>query len=89
MVACTGEGGWTPIYSEMKRDSKGTLTFTVPEGTKRMFLVVSGAPTEHVRKAYTQDVKDDYEFPYRFKVTGTDVNTGYVKVVAEDVVVSQ
>lgn len=86
IVACTGEGGWTPVYSDMKRDSKGTLTFTVPEGTKRMFLVVSGAPTEHVRKAYNQRVDDDYEFPYRFKVTGTDVNTNYVKVVEESVV---
>lgn len=85
LVACTGEGGWTPVYSEVRKDSKGTMKFTVPEDTKRLFLIVSGAPIEHVRKPYNNGVNDDWEYPYRFKVTGTDVNTGYMKIEKENV----
>lgn len=85
VVACTGEGGWTPVYSEMQKSDSGSLTFTVPEDTKRLVFIVTGAPTSHRQKDWDEDVSDDYHFPYRFKVTGTSINTTYVKVTKEEV----
>lgn len=85
IVACTGEGGWTPVYSEMQKSDSGSLTFTVPEDTKRLVFLVTGAPTSHRQKDWDEDVSDDYHFPYRFKVTGTSINTTYVKVTKEEV----
>lgn len=85
IVACTGEGGWTPVYSEMQRTDNGTLKFTVPEDTKRLALVVTGAPTAHAQKRWDENTANDYHFPYRFKVTGTTINTTYVKTTAENV----
>lgn len=85
IVACTGDGGWTPVYSEMQSSDSGSLTFTVPEDTKRLVFLVTGAPTSHRQKDWDEDVSDDYHFPYRFKVTGTSVNTSYVKVNKEEV----
>lgn len=86
VVACTGEGGWTPVYSEIQRDNKGSLTFEVPQDTKRLVLIVSGAPQNHIRKDSDQSVENDYEYPYRFKVSGTTVNTKYVKLTNEEIV---
>ncbi len=86
LVACTGTGGWTPVYSEMKRDNSGTLTFTVPEDTKRLFFVVTGAPTEHYQKKWDSNTKNDYQFPYRFKVTGTELQgSTFIKKSTEEV----
>ena len=86
LVACTGTGGWTPVYSEMKRDNSGTLTFTVPEGTKRLFFVVTGAPTEHYQKKWDSNTKNDYHFPYRFKVEGTELQgSTFIKKSTEEV----
>ncbi len=86
LVACTGTGGWTPVYSEMKRDHSGTLTFTVPEDTKRLFFVVTGAPTEHYQKKWDSNTKNDYQFPYRFKVDGTELQgSTFIKKSTEEV----
>ena len=75
VVACTGTGGWTPVYGSMNSSCSGKTTFIVPEGTKRLYLIVMGAPTEHSQKTWDSDVTNDYEFPYRFKLTGTTVNS--------------
>lgn len=86
LVACTGTGGWTPVYSEMKRDNSGTLTFEVPADTKRLFFVVTGAPTEHYQKKWDSNTKNDYQFPYRFKVEGTELQgTTFIKKSTEEV----
>lgn len=86
LVACTGTGGWTPVYSEMKRDNSGTLTFTVPEDTKRLFFVVTGAPTEHYQKKWDSNTRNDYQFPYRFKVDGTELQgSTFIKKSTEEV----
>ncbi len=86
LVACTGSDGWTPVYSEMQRSNSGTLTFTVPENTKELYLVVTGAPTSHIANEWNErSVAKDYHFPYRFKLEGTDVSTSYNRVHTEEV----
>lgn len=83
LVACTGEGGWTPVYSEMQRSDSGSLNFTIPEGTKRLALVITGAPTTHTQKKWDENTSNDYHFPYRFKLTGTSVLSTYAKIEKE------
>jgi len=57
-----GERVYSNIFSE-----KGKITFTVPQNTVNLWLVVMGAPKEH------HTLKKDNEYPYQIKVTGADV----------------
>ncbi len=84
-VALTGSDGWTPVYSEMQSANSGTLTFTVPENTKELYFVVTGAPTSHTQHSWDENVSNDYHFPYRFKLDGTDVASSYNRIYTEEV----
>ncbi|MBR2981283.1 MAG: fimbrillin family protein [Odoribacter sp.] len=85
VVATTGNDGWTPVYGEINRSNSGTATFTVPTNTKKLYLVVLAAPTEHAQKTWDGNVTNDYEYPYRFKVTGTTVNSSVNTITNEEV----
>lgn len=96
-----GDAGWrysfaallkddSRVYSEIGRDSVGSLSFTVPDNTKQLWLVVSGAPKNHFHHEWnsTDDTpntgsEDDEQWPYAFKLEGTDVQ-GHITI--DDVV---
>lgn len=68
------------LYSDTFSNSPGTAEFTVPPGTKFLWLVVMGAPTEHWihaggrgrRNATVHTTSNaDEQWPYCFKLTGT------------------
>ncbi|HEY7091333.1 MAG TPA: DUF6055 domain-containing protein, partial [Tepidisphaeraceae bacterium] len=61
----------TRVYSEMFSKSPGTGEFTVPADTKFLWLVVTGAPTEHWIHAADRNPNNDEQWPYRIKLTGT------------------
>jgi len=63
LVAVGSNGQST--YSEMKRDRKGTLTYTAPAdgSAEHLWLVVMGAPGKHQR---LQDMTDSRTWNYRF-----------------------
>lgn len=65
----------TRVYGEMNSASVGTsnASFEVPANTERLFLVVLGAPTEYRQQEWDDDCKDDDQWPYRVKFTGTDL----------------
>lgn len=47
-----------------------TLTYTVPAGTKELWLVVMGAPTEHVRHHWKEgDNSGDEHFPWKIALS--------------------
>ncbi len=52
------------VYGNMGSTPEGELSFAVPENTEYLWLVVSGAPTEHWKNKEEQ-------WPYRIKLTGT------------------
>lgn len=49
----------------------GTATFTVPEGTIRLWAVVQGSPTEYRRCPWDDKEATDDQLPYQVKITGT------------------
>lgn len=65
------------IYSPIFKKQHGKATFEVPEGTKSLWLVVSGTPKKHwtrpIRWGHNPDTTPDEQWPYRFKITGTKV----------------
>jgi hypothetical protein len=63
------------VYGDACKDAEGTTTFKVPENTQYLWLVVSGAPTEHWtvvmgRRAKPADNLEE-QWPYQIKLTGT------------------
>lgn len=58
------------VYGPMYTETEGQVNFNVPAGTAHLWLVVSGAPTEHWSiggRNYTEE-----QWPYRFKLSGTE-----------------
>lgn len=62
------------VYSEMGSDAEGEISFTVSEGTEYLWLVVSGAPSEHWEHLLDGNDLNDEQWPYKIKIEGTDVN---------------
>ena len=72
-VATDKEGRST--YSETGKDAPGSLSYTVPEGTEKLWLVVMGAPTEYWRTperwGNEGEDKESAQWPYHIKLNGT------------------
>ena len=66
------------IYSEIYKEAEGTANFTVPENCNYLWLVVSGAPTEHWPVVFRwgppkpDDPKEE-QWPYQIKISGTSL----------------
>lgn len=67
----------TRVYSDPARDAAGKLEFTVPANTEYLWLVVMGAPSEHVPLAQTRRRQaaatstEHAQWPYDFRIEGT------------------
>lgn len=61
-VYCTGTGKKTVDYG-----------FIVPEGAKRMWLVVAPALSNYIQHKWDDNVANDDQWPYYFKLSGTDI----------------
>lgn len=86
----TGKAGWrygflavkengSRVYGKMYSNSNGEVQFKVPNNTKHLWLVVSGAPTEHWKHDIDSDDKNDEQWPYQIKVTGTTLDKSALK----------
>ncbi|MCR5132107.1 MAG: DUF4859 domain-containing protein [Prevotella sp.] len=69
-------------YSEIGRAKEGTLDFDVPEGTRNLWFVAMGAPTEHFHHVWDDNNDNDEQWPYAVDFQGTDVK-GHVKNLKE------
>jgi hypothetical protein len=80
------------VYSETFSKSPGTAEFAVPEGTKFLWLVVMGAPTEHwihvpargsgrrgAASAPATNPNSNEQWPYQFKLSGTGPDEAIVR----------
>lgn len=63
------------IYSDIYADSENNVKFTVPENTEHLWLVVSGAPTEHWEHIWDGNSDNDEQWPYQIKLTGTTLHS--------------
>jgi len=66
-VYCTGTGTKSVDYG-----------FTVPEGTKRMWLVVAPALKNYLQHKWDDNVTNDDQWPYYFKLSGTDIGSNAI-----------
>lgn len=67
------------VYGKMYSSSNGEVQFKVPNDTKHLWLVVSGAPTEHWKHDIDSDDKNDEQWPYQIKLTGTTLDKSALK----------
>ena len=73
-VAIDGNGQRT--YGPMYASAEGTAEMTMPAGVQKLWFVVAGAPTEHWRHAWDDDVSNDEQWPYEVRFEQTDL-AGY------------
>ncbi|WP_321316467.1 DUF6055 domain-containing protein [Labilibaculum sp.] len=63
------------VYGDVFKSANGSACFTVPENTEYLWLVVSGAPTEHWPVVFNWGASDDdskeEQWPYQIKLSGT------------------
>ncbi|WP_321343639.1 DUF6055 domain-containing protein [uncultured Draconibacterium sp.] len=72
------------VYGDINRSAKGKVNFVVPENTEYLWLVVSGAPTEHWPIVMrwgppTDDDPKEEQWPYRIKLEGTTIDSSFIK----------
>ncbi len=67
------------VYSEIFKDPNGIVSFVTPKNTEYLWLVVSGAPTEHWTKTMGRNSNagdnPDEHWPYQIKIAGTTLDT--------------
>ncbi|NLB63986.1 MAG: DUF4859 domain-containing protein [Fibrobacter sp.] len=67
-------------YSEMGSldyasgaNPEGSLSYAVPSGCSKLWLVVSGSPQEYWRHEWDDDDSNDEQWPYQVKFAGTNL----------------
>lgn len=73
----------------MAKDANGNTTFKVPKNTEYLWLVVSGAPTEHWPVSMGRQgnrnnpeapkPNPEEQWPYQIKLTGTTLDESVIK----------
>ncbi len=64
-------------YGEIFSSKKGKAEFKVPAQAEYLWLVVSGAPTEHTTVARKEE--ENSQWPYKIKLKGTKLDVGFVE----------
>jgi hypothetical protein len=72
------------VYGKVYKDASGTATFKVPRDTEYLWLVVSGAPTEHWpvtagRQRQAAEAGLEEQWPYEIKLNGTSPDGSVVE----------
>lgn len=70
------------VYGRMYSNSSGTAKFKVPRDTEYLWLVVTGAPTDHwpvaAGRQRTESSKEE-QWPYQVKLSGTSPDQEVIK----------
>ena len=62
----------TRVYGTAYSTPDGTAEFIVPEGTEKVWFVVTGAPKTHWRHAWDDNAANDEQWPYEVTFEATD-----------------
>ncbi len=54
-------------------DASEKVGCTVPDGVKKLFLVVSPAPSEYIQHKWDEDITNDDQWPYTVEFNGTNI----------------
>ncbi len=63
------------LYCHGKGSATATVSLTVPQGTNRLWFVVSPSPTSYIQHRWDERISNDDQWPYRFKISGTDLTS--------------
>lgn len=63
----------TPVYGAMEKTKEGVASIIIPASIKTLWLIVTGAPTEHVNHIWDDVSTNDQNFPYKVKFTNTAI----------------
>lgn len=61
------------IYCEGNAELTADVNMTVPQNTKKLWLVVVPAPTTYLQHKWDEKINNDDQWPYRFSLEGTDL----------------
>ncbi len=64
------------VYSEpvfVGASLKGTAAWDVPAGTSKLWMVVACTPTQYYGHSWDEDDTNDAQWPYRIRISGTDL----------------
>ena len=64
-------------YAPMKQGETQRVSYTVPEGTERLYWVVMGAPETYHSHPWNDNEADDEQWPYKVRFEGTDLLGGF------------
>jgi len=75
------------VYGNVGKNTQDAAAFQVPENTEYLWLVVMGAPTEHVaasrgrgrRRGDGSGGSQEAEWPYQIKLTGTTIDEAFIE----------
>lgn len=67
------------IYGKVFSKAEDTVHFTVPDNTRYLWLVVSGAPTQHWEHITDEKASNDEQWPYQIKLAGTSLDDSVIK----------
>jgi hypothetical protein len=72
-VACKKNG--KRVYGDMHAEANGEAAFKVPNNAEYLWLVVTGAPTEHWihKRSRRGEEGNDEQWPYEIKLSGTSL----------------
>jgi hypothetical protein len=62
------------VYCTGTNEETADVSFTVPEGTDRIWLVVVPALKDYKAHVWDENFENDDQWPYRFVIEGTDLN---------------
>ena len=70
------------LYCQGTSEVTEDVSMTVPEGTSRLWLIVSPAPKKYVQHKWTEQADNAEHWPYRFSLEGTSLGSRAVVYVS-------
>ena len=70
------------LYCQGTSEVTEDVSMTVPEGTSRLWLIVSPAPKKYVQHKWTEQAENAEHWPYRFSLEGTSLGSRAVVYVS-------
>lgn len=73
------------IYGTGSGEKSADISFTVPTNAKRMWLVIAPSLQKYVQHQWDDNIQNDDQWPYRFKLQGTDIGSNAIVYVQSTV----
>lgn len=58
---------------DVNQEASGVASCIIPEGVKRLFLVISPAPSAYIQHKWDEEITNDDQWPYTVEFKGTNI----------------